>query len=48
METTIGGIGIVTTVTKVEPRSTPAGEFSVPAGYTKKAPPMQGGEKGGE
>jgi hypothetical protein len=48
METTLGGMGIVTTVTKVEPRSTPAGEFAVPAGYTKKAPPMQGGEKGGE
>jgi hypothetical protein len=36
------------TVTKVEKRSTPAGEFEVPAGYKKvqsKIMELQGGEK---
>lgn len=41
METEMDMMGkMTTTVTKVEKRSTPAGEFSVPAGYTKVDSPM--------
>jgi hypothetical protein len=41
METDMDMMGKMTTVvTKVEKRSTPAGEFSVPAGFTKTESPM--------
>ena len=41
METDVDMMGKMTTVvTKVEKRSTPASEFSVPAGYTKTESPM--------
>jgi hypothetical protein len=41
METDMDMMGKFTTiVTKVEKRSTPAGEFTVPAGYTKTESPM--------
>jgi hypothetical protein len=41
METDMDMMGKMTTVvTKVEKRSTPAGEFAVPAGYTKTQSPM--------
>jgi hypothetical protein len=43
METEMDIMGKMTTVvTKVEKRSTPAGEFSVPAGYTKTDSPLMG------
>jgi hypothetical protein len=43
METDMDMMGKMTTVvTKVEKRSTPAGEFSVPAGYTKTDSPLMG------
>jgi hypothetical protein len=47
METDMDVMGkMATVVTKVEKRSTPAGEFNVPAGYTKTESPLkQGGEK---
>jgi len=41
METDMDMMGrIITVVTKVEKRSTPADEFNVPAGYTKTDSPM--------
>jgi hypothetical protein len=47
METDMNIMGAMTTVvTKVERRSTPAGEFTVPAGYTKTESPLK--EKAGE
>jgi hypothetical protein len=43
METDMDMMGKMTTVvTKVEKRSTPASEFSVPAGYTKTESPLMG------
>jgi hypothetical protein len=43
METDMDIMGKMTTVvTKVEKRTTPAGEFSVPAGYTKTESPLMG------
>ena len=43
METDMDMMGKMTmVVTKVEKRSTPAGEFSVPAGYTKTDSPLTG------
>ena len=43
METDMDMMGKMTmTVTKVEKRSTPAGEFNVPAGYTKTDSPLVG------
>ena len=43
METEMDMMGKMTmVVTKVEKRSTPAGEFSVPAGYTKTDSPLMG------
>lgn len=38
METQMGDV--TSTVTKLEPRDIPAGEFGPPAGFTKEAPPM--------
>jgi hypothetical protein len=49
METDMDMMGKMTTVvTKVEKRSTPAGEFTVPAGYTKTDSPMMMMDKGGK
>ena len=43
METDMDAMGKITNVvTKVEKRSTPAGEFNVPDGYTKTESPLKG------
>ncbi|HET6272967.1 MAG TPA: DUF4412 domain-containing protein, partial [Bacteroidota bacterium] len=42
------GQGITTLVTKVEKRSTPASEFTVPAGYKKVDSKMMEGMEEGE
>ena len=41
----IGETMMTTVVTKIEAKSTPAGEFEVPAGYTKTESPVTRGAK---